>query len=106
MGGEPLELGFLNSSREASVQEPDGRVLGCLATLWGGTAKLPCKFSLQYPGKEKKCPLLSYRIVGTLQMGYGLYQPYQEPLGTVLWEEEEVARSRDIQSVRISEAIV
>lgn len=72
------------SSREASGQEPDERVLGCLATLWGGTAKLPSKFSLHYPGKEKKCLPLFYRVLGTLQMGCCLDQPCQGPLGTVL----------------------
>lgn len=60
------------SSREASVQKPDERVLGCLVTFWGGIAKLPCKFNQCYLGKEKKCPLLSYRVVGTPQMGYCL----------------------------------
>lgn len=62
-------------------------MLGCLVTFWRAIAKLPCKFSQHYLGKDKKWPPLSYRVVGIPQMGYCLDQPCQELLGAVLWVE-------------------
>lgn len=44
------------SAKEVTVQEPEGQVLGCVPTWWGGKYNLPCEFNLQYPKKGKKCP--------------------------------------------------
>lgn len=77
MGGSHTELGFSTvSPGEASVLEPDGKVLGCVVTLRGGKAS--CEFSHHYLGKEK-CPPSPTDLQAPPPTGGSLDQPSQVP---------------------------
>lgn len=78
--------------KEALVCRPDGQVLCCVAILWGCKSKLSCKFSPQYPVKEKKCPSPPTDLQVPPQckiVSVGLAKSQIPVLGAILWVRRE-----------------
>lgn len=85
-----------------------GGQMGECWALWphcGSRCELPCEFSLHCPTKKKKCPPHTHTEVVAPPVWISLAKFWIRSLGTVPWA-RRVALSRDIQSVRLLEAII
>lgn len=106
-GGSHTELGFSTvSPGEASVPEPDGQVLGCVATLGGGKSKLPVSLATTTLGRRSAHHLLQTCRHHPQQETVWISPAKSQILAIAQWGEGKVAQSGSIQSMRPSEATV